>query len=79
LRIVSVLFVVAASLAAVTLIGTGLTGYRLPGQILFDAATWQRGEWAGRVLPLQVGLGIALLVAACVVGVHLGRRPFSGR
>ena len=67
-------FVFTMTLVAVFLIVTGLIGYDPPAQMSLDAATWRRGVWTDHVILGQVGLGIALLVAAGIVAFRLNRR-----
>ena len=63
-----------ATLAAVFLIITGLTGYQPPAHLSFDADdTWRRGTWAGGVILSQIALGSVLLAVAGVVALRLNR------
>ena len=72
-------FIFTATLAAVFLIVMGVIGYQPPAHLSLDAATWRLGVWADEVILSQVALGVALLIAAAVVGVRVNRRLAHNR
>lgn len=45
----------------------GLIGFQPPAHLSLDPATWTRGSWHDDILVRQVGLGVALLIAAGLI------------
>ena len=73
------IFIFTATLAAFSLIVTGLIGFQPPAHLSLDAATWRRGVWTHEIILSQVALGVVFLVVAGIAALHVNRRLSHSR